>query len=279
MRHPTAELLVQTRPLVLSRRARARTALGLGLLALTLGRALPAAAQTVSPPIAEYTERARSSFQLTNGSLFPLVAVLEVKGFRVTEAGDVVDATLDTTRVHVKLSATSFRIPPRGTYTVFYEATGDSLPAWFVISSALTGARTDNGLNVRIILPHVVYLNQKRPLDRRDIVVRRLELDSAGHRVRVLLENVGDNLGRVHELSVATAQSDARSAGGFPMFPHFRRWVEIPWDLTDPPARTAVRFAKFSIDTALVPMSPLDTAAASHAQPAPAAPASQRGLR
>jgi hypothetical protein len=277
MRLRTAPL-VQNRHFGLTPRRRACIALGLGLVALTQSATLTAA-QTVSPPISEYTERARSSFQLTNGTLFPLVAVLEVKGFRVTEAGDVVDAPLDTTRVHVKLSATSFRIPPRGTYTVFYEATGDSLPAWFVIQSALTGARTDNGLNVRIILPHVVYLNQKRPLEKRDIVVRRLDVDSAAHRVRVLLENVGDNLGRVHELSVASAQNQSRSTGGFPMFPHFRRWVELPWDLPDPPARTAVRFAKFSIDTALVATPPApDSAAASHALPRAAA-ASQGASR
>jgi hypothetical protein len=221
-------------------------------LALTLACCVPVAAQTVSPPVAEHQERARSSFQLSNGTIFPLVAVLEVRGFRVTEAGEVVDAPLDTGRVHVKLSATSFRIPPRGTYTVFYEATGDSLPAWFVISSALSGARTDNGLNVRIILPHVVYLNQKRPVRREDIVVRRVELDAAANRARVLLENTGDNLGRAHELSLANAKNESRSSAGFPMFPHFRRWVEIPWDLPEPPVRAKLRFAKFSLDTALV---------------------------
>src|SRR6476660_7671818 len=81
------------------------------------------AAQSVSPPIAEYQERARSSFQLINSGIFPLNVVLEVRGFSVTERGEVQDATLDTSKVHVKLSAMSFRIPPRGTYTVFYEAT------------------------------------------------------------------------------------------------------------------------------------------------------------
>src|SRR5918993_96311 len=79
--------------------------------------AASARAQTVSPPIAEYQERARSSFQLSNESIFPLNVVLEVRGFDVTEQGEVVDAPFDSTRVKVKLSAMSFRIPPRGTYT------------------------------------------------------------------------------------------------------------------------------------------------------------------
>jgi len=57
-----------------------------------------------------------------------MTVVLEVRGFNVTEAGEVVDAPLDTTNIHVKLSTMSFRIPPRGTYTVFYEVTATTTP-------------------------------------------------------------------------------------------------------------------------------------------------------
>src|SRR6476620_12624499 len=143
----------------------------LGTLAcLALAHPLPA--QSVSPPIAEYQVRARSSFQLINSGIFPLSAVLEVHGFTVTEQGEVQDAPLDTTRLHIKLSAMSFRIPPRGTYTVFYEASADSLPAWFNIVSAMSGARTESALNLRELLPHVVYLNQKEPLHKEQVAIR-----------------------------------------------------------------------------------------------------------
>ena len=71
----------------------------------------------------------------------------------------------------------SFRIPPRGSYRVFYEATGDTLPAWFNILSAMSGARTENGLNVRLLLPHVVYLNQKQPLRKAEVAVRAFQID------------------------------------------------------------------------------------------------------
>jgi len=148
----------------------------LSLLVLS-GASLPLramAAQSISPPIAEYQERARSSFQLRNASIFPLTVVLEVRGFRISEAGDVIDVPLDTSRIHVKLSEMSFRLPPKGSRTVFYEAVSDSVPAWFTILSAMTGARTENGLNVRILLPHVVYLNQKQPLRKEEVAIRRL---------------------------------------------------------------------------------------------------------
>ncbi len=220
-------------------------------LLLLAGALAPAGvlAQTVSPPIAEYQERARSSFQLTNGTLFPLNVVLEIRGFRVTEQGEVVDAPLDTSKVRVKLSAMSFRIPAHGTYTVFYEASADSTPAWFNILSAMSGARTESGLNVRILLPHVVYLNQKQTLAREDVAVRAVEYDSAGSRVRVQLENLSPRLGRVLQVSAAGERATSQPVAGFPLFPHSLRWTEVPWTDSLPPARLAVRFAKFTIDS------------------------------
>lgn len=212
-----------------------------------------AAAQTVSPPIAEYQERARSSFQLSNESLFPLTVVLELRGFRVTEDGEVVDTPFDSTRIKVKLSAMSFRIPPRGSYTVFYEAAADSLPAWFNVLSAISGARTDAGLNVRILLPHVVYLNQKQALRREDVALRRVELDSARKKVRLQLENTSPRLGRVLHVTATGDNEPAVTGAAFPLFPRSVRWTELDWAADAPPHRVNVRFAKFAIDTVLAP--------------------------
>ena len=237
-----------------------RVQLALGLLAPLVPGAL--AAQTVSPPIVEYQERARASFQLSNGSIFPLTVVLEPHGFDITENGDVISLPFDTARIHLKLSATSFRLEPRSTYNVFYDAAADSLPAWFTISGAMSGARTDDGLNLRIILPHVVYLNQKQPLRKEEVVVRRLELDPGARKARVLLENLSGKVGRVLDFSVANARGQSRSAGAFPLLPGHRRWAVVDWDLEQPPARVLARFAKFSIDTTLASAPPADQTAA-----------------
>jgi hypothetical protein len=223
------------------------------LVAGTLGALTPAAlpAQTVSPPIAEYQERGRASFQLTNTTLFPLNVVLEVRGFGITEAGEMVDQPLDTSRVHVKLSAMSFRIPPRASYNVFYEAKADSTPAWFNILSAMTGARTDNGINLRIILPHVVYLNQKDPLSRGDVAIRAFEVDSSRGRVRVQLENTGPRLGRVLAVTASGSEGASVPGAGFPLLPHSSRWAEVEWRHPAAPTRLAIRSAKFTLDTLL----------------------------
>jgi hypothetical protein len=210
-------------------------------------------AQSVSPPIAEYQERARSSFRLQNASIFPITVVLEVRGFEISEGGDVIDTQLDTSRIHVKLSEMSFRLPPRGSRTVFYEANGDTLPAWFNILSAMSGARTENGLNVRILLPHVVYLNQKQPLRKEDVFVHGLEFDRASKKARVRLENMGPRLGRVYQLSVGDGRSSSQPAGGFPLLPHRRRSVEVDWSGDTPPTRLMIRSSRFTIDTIIPP--------------------------
>jgi hypothetical protein len=209
------------------------------------------AAQSVSPPIAEYQERARSSFQISNTGIFPLNVVLEVRGFRVSAEGDVEDAPIDTSRVHIKLSAMSFRVPPKGTYTVFYEASADSLPAWFNIVSAMTGARTANGLNLRILLPHVVYLNQKAPLRKEQVAIRSVALDSTSGRLRVELENLGPNLGRVQQLTAEAGKTSSPPSAGFPLFPYMHRWTEIDWPGPGMPERLSVKFARFTIDTSV----------------------------
>ena len=227
----------------------------LGLGAGLLASPQLIAAQSVSPPVVEYQERARASFQLRNASIFPITAVLEVRGFTITERGDVVDVPLDTSRIKVKLSEMSFRIPARGTHTVFYEAMGDSLPAWFNILSALTGSRTETGLNVRILLPHVVYLNQKQPLRKQEVAIRVLAFDAGAKKARVQLENLGPNLGRVHQLTVADSRSTSEPAGGFPLMPHTRRWVEVNWDAPTPPSHVMLKSTRFTIDTVLTPLS------------------------
>lgn len=221
------------------------------LLALLAGSTTPQAhAQSVSPPVAEYTERAGSSFRLGNETLFPLTVVLELRGMQVTENGDVVDTPFDSTKVRVKLSAMSFRIPPRGSYTVFYEAKSDSLPAWFSIMSSISGARTQRGINLRIELPHIVYLNQRAPLRKGDVVVRSFTYDSVSRKASVVLENRTRKLGRVRE-STARARGHEDPGGSFPIFPGARRRVEIAWTGATPPEKIMLKFDEFTVEAPL----------------------------
>ena len=215
---------------------------------LIAGLARPLGAQTVRPAVVEYSEQARGKFELVNETLFPLTVVVEPRGFHVDPSGNLTEEPLDTTHVRIKISAMSFRIPPRETYTVFYEASATSFPAWFLISSTLTGARTSTGLNVRIELPHVVYLLQPQPLRRADVAVRAFEFDSAGKRVRVELENTGVALGRVLSSEISINGKKTTPGGAFPLFPHSHRRLEIPWTDERLPDRLVLRFANFTVE-------------------------------
>jgi hypothetical protein len=202
----------------------------------------------VRPAVVEYSGQARGRFELVNETLFPLTVVLEPRGFHVEPNGNLIEEPLDTARMQVKLSAMSFRIPPRQAYAVFYEATAKSLPAWFLVSSVLSGARTQSGLNVRIELPHVVYMLQPEPLRKADVTVRAFDFDSAAKRVRVELENTGVALGRVLSSEVSADGKKPIPGGAFPLFPHSRRSVEIPWTDEATPGKLVLRFANFTVE-------------------------------
>jgi hypothetical protein len=220
----------------------------LASLLVLLGFVRPLSAQTVRPAVVEYPNQARGKFELVNESLFPLTVVLEPRGFHVEPTGELIEEPLDTTRVKVKISAMSFRIPPRETYTVFYEATTKAFPSWFLISSTLTGARTQTGLNIRIELPHVVYMLQPQPLRRADVAVHAFEFDTVAKRVRVELENTSAALGRVLSSEVSASGAKTIPAGAFPLFPHSRRTLEIPWSGDATPERLVLRFANFTVE-------------------------------
>lgn len=236
----------------------------LAALALLSAVGAPLAAQSVSPPIAEYREKASGNFTLSNESIFPLVAVLDVRGFEVTERGELIDVPLDTARVTVKLSQLSVRIPARQSATIFYTAESRGGPAWFAIMSSLSGARTANGINLRIELPHVVYLNQRDALRREDVAVRGFWRDSVAQKVHVVVENTGDRMARVQEVAVSGSGAGTARAAAFPFLPRRRRHLVLPWTAATAPDKLVIRFQGLTVDA--VPTEPLaDSTAADSA--------------
>lgn len=222
------------------------------VLALSLATgvsALALPAQTIRPAVTEYPVQARGKFELVNETLFPMTVVLEPRGFRVDESGELSDLPFDTANVELKLSAMSFRIPPLASYTVSYEARAKQLPAWFMVLSSMTGARTAAGLNVRLELPHVVYLLQKEALRREGVVVHGFSFDTAARKAILELENTSGSLGRVlaSELS-GPGRGGATPFGGFPLFPHSRRRVAVPWNRDEAPDRVRLRFSHFMLE-------------------------------
>jgi hypothetical protein len=251
----------------------------IAVLALALG-ATPLAAQSVSPPISEYrSNKARSSFIVANQTLYPLTVVLQPKGFKVTEDGDLYDVPLDTAAVKLKLSTMSFRLQPKQSYTVFYEATSDTVPYWFNIWSGITGAKTESGINLRIELPHVVYLYQKDRLSESDISIHWVHWQPASHQVVVEFANSSARLGRVQSVTGSADKVKSQEAAGFPLFPNSVRRMRMPWADSLPPGKIEARFDGFKLVSTDIVQDTTSTPPPGTAEtvaPAPGAPAGAR---
>ena len=206
-------------------------------------------AQTIRPVIVEYAGQAKGRFELLNDSLVPSDVIVEPKGFRITTTGQVVYQDLDPS-LHVKLSATSLRIPPKQGRIVFYEARADRLPAWFVVNCTVVGLRGRKHLNVEIGLPHTVYLLQKDSIERSDVHILNSSFLSGPPRVSLELENASLKMTRVTEWQVSNGRLK-RTYAGFPLLPMGRRHLEIAWDGQEVPSKLLLRFKHFSVEEAL----------------------------
>jgi hypothetical protein len=208
----------------------------LGLVLLLCGCC--ASAQTVSPVIVEYKVKASGRIALTNNTLLPMAVVLQPKSFSINPDGNGVYVPLDPA-INLKLSSMSFRIDPGQTYYVFYSAKADKLPAWFTIYSIFSSLHHTSGLDVRILLPHTVYLYPKKQFGKNEIVVDQVAWNAASGKLICDIENRGPDLDRVQQVRIeAGAQSE--TAAGFPLLPGGKRHLELTWSEKEPPQN--VRF-------------------------------------
>ena len=220
-----------------------RKNIAVAALAVALVASLPA--QTVRPVIVQYSGVARGKFELVNNGLRPMSVVLEPMSFSITEDGDGVYGPLASS-IHLKLSETSFRIPPQQSRFVFYEAHSDNLPAWFVIRNVFSGSGRRYGIKVQVDIPHTVYILQKQPLEKQDVVVESFKHLRRQRKVVVTLMNQSSKLGRALEWQVS-AKGTKTSNAGFPLLPQSRRRLEVEWNSPDAPAKFSVRFERFTL--------------------------------
>ena len=246
-------LETRSRIQVAARRMACRALLSLGCIC---GLLAMASAQTVRPLIAELGNPAKGRVEYVNDSLTPLNVVLEPKSFTVSENGQISYRPLDP-KVHLKLSVTSFRLRPQEHYYVFYEANTDAAPAWFVLYAAFSGFpfRTQQGMSVRLELPHTVYLLPKHGLDKAEVLVERADFVPAEKKLILEVENTGDNFGRVQETLVSFGKKK-QEAPGFPVFPHSKQLMEIPLEGDATPSGVMLQFPNFKIEEAVPVRSP-----------------------
>jgi hypothetical protein len=89
---------------------------------------------------------------------------------------------------------------------------------------------------------------QPQALRKAEVAVRAFDFDTATKRVRVELENTGSSLGRVLSSEFSADGSKSIPGGAFPLFPHSRRTLEVPWTERLTPAKVVLRFANFTME-------------------------------
>jgi hypothetical protein len=217
------------------------------ILGAVIGLLLPQTmmrAQAISPVIGEYQGKGRGQFQLTNDTLFPLDVVLEPFSFVVDQMGKPTYLPLEP-GIHVRLSATSFRLGAKQRYTVYYEASAEVLPAWFTIYATVMRANVHSDVRVAFQLPHTVYLLPKTTIERQSLEFRRAKSTSRG--VLVEVENRSDDYVRVLEVDLFT-DSGKKVFPGFPFFPHQRRILKLDSGPGKRPERVVIRFPRFKVE-------------------------------
>jgi hypothetical protein len=202
-----------------------------GVLALMIGAgcAPTVGAQTIQPLVAEYQRDARGRVEIRNNGDVPLQVVVEPRGFSVGEDGHLRDEPLPA-GINVTLSAMSFRLPPRQSRFVFYEASSDRTPAWFILYANLSGypQRDYSGVNVQLELPHVVYILPKETWRSGDVRVVESRFNRETKRVELVVQNDGALFGRIAQVQVAGGRERV-TAPGFPLFPGSRRRLDVAW--------------------------------------------------
>lgn len=205
-----------------------------------LGALTMARTQTLSPPIAEYRNKADGMLTLSNEGDRPLAAILEVRGFTVDSDGTLRYGPIDN-QINVQFGANSFLIPPHQSHYVFYKAGCARLPCWFAIINTLTQATpVSGGLRINIILPHFVYIYQRAKFKKGDVRIESFRGEQAGE-YRLKFQNLSSKLERVETVQTKGFEVN-ETYGGFPLFPEQTRWLVVKAGAPSRKAEFKIRF-------------------------------------
>lgn len=205
-------------------------------------------AQSVRPAVVEYATAGEGSFDVVNDSVTPLYISMEAKSFTIDTEGNAHFVPLSSA-IHLQLSQTSMRLPPRTHRTVYYKASADSYPAWFCIYSNFAGAPRRNSMNVNLELPHTVYLLSKTRLEKNDIVFDHLHRED--DTLLGTVHNQGGNMVRLQTLQLVDRNGKKRDEGGFPLLPGGTRDIRLSLRHDEQPERVRAKFAHVTVEGVL----------------------------
>ncbi len=176
-----------------------------------------AMAQQITPPLVSYSQtKVSDSFEIKNVSeTTPLTVVsLSAKTFSINSNGDPTFVDIDPSKISLRLSEQSARIPPLGTHEFFIDAKClQPGPCWACIYVSLAAGRTADGIAVTVMLPHTLYLGHGS-IKKKDITLLFMGDKSFE------IVNGGDGLDRPF---VEMSTSAGKKTIGAPLLPHQTR--------------------------------------------------------
>ncbi len=202
--------------------------------------ALPGVGQSVAPPISEYRGKADGMYELRNDSDVAMAVIVEVQGFTVDEDGGM-RYSVPNPQIKVDLGSNSFVIPPRQSHYVFYKAKTDEANGWFTIQNTMTRqVPLPNQMRINFVLPHVVYIYQKKKLTKNDLSLDVRPGEKAGE-YTLTVSNLTPKLGRIQGVTCEGFEKKAE-VGGFPVFPSGKRHIKLEPGKPVKAARIKVNF-------------------------------------
>jgi hypothetical protein len=154
---------------------------------------------------------------------------LEAVNFEVGADRKITRSQLDP-HMHVKFSQSGVRIGPKDSTHVFFDASAESYPAWFMIYATFRRAEPQPGVNLAMQLGHPVYMYQKEAIAKDEVTLQKISFDPASHKLSISVENHGDKLARPY-VSFPQLHDDQYRMRLYPVFP--RTTTTTSFDLTE----------------------------------------------
>jgi hypothetical protein len=195
-------------------------------------------AQTVAPPIVEYSQsKVSDNFEIRNESeTEPLIVTgISAHTFSVDEKGDPRFLALDPTKVSLRWSDSSLRIPPQSSREIFVEAKClQEKVCWMALYVAIARGKNSQGVGVTELLPHTIYLGLGS-IKKKETQFQFIDENS------FTITNTGAGLDRpLVELWTA----NGKKTFGVPIFPNGTRLITSDSPIT----RLRLKFAHFKLD-------------------------------
>lgn len=130
------------------------------LLTILILMCAPAFAQSMSPLVVECPKHCKGSFTVSNGGIKPMAVVVEPLSFSLGPDGGSIFRLLDS-GVEVNLAETSARVGPMESHEFDYELRCGNPPCLVAIRAAMNVGHTAEGIQVRVLVPHIVYMDAK----------------------------------------------------------------------------------------------------------------------